>query len=598
MRRALGVTAALALAVGTASTATATPPGLNGIFALDGVTGTGNIHSTPSTPGGSLTRLTFDAAQENDAAWSPDGRKIAFTSRRDGGDAEIYIMNADGSDQVRFTVSTGVDEQPAWSPDGARLAWASDRAGNLDIFSANLNGTDLRQHTLNAAIPDTEPDWSPDGSAIAFTSNRSGSGDIYRLSPTGTEVGVLRLTSDATSEGHPTWSPDGSRVAFDSARGGDTNVWSVNSDGAAPEAGLRQHTANASGDQEPAWSPDGTRIAFSSLRAGANWDIWTVAASGPAESSPLQITSNGGSVNEFQPAWQSVAPAPALASLSPGGVVSGSPDVAVIVDGSNFVRRSQVRWNGQPRSTQFVSSTRLTFVVPAADVAQPGSARVTVHTTPVGGGESAALQFAVNPGIVLTKALLQPRWSASRLVGRLDLRGVVGRPAVLEARVLRASGKGKALVTRRFQVKQAGSFTQRLRLLPTLLPGRYLVRVTEVAGTLPAAQRAAKLSAPREGVVSRAFFSTKIGGRPLARIAGRSIIFAHFRYAAKPKAGKRLTVRWFSPGAKRAVAVDRKPISSLVIAFIKSSGPLPRGTWRAELRYGRTLVATARTRLG
>ena len=57
-------------------------------------------------------------------------------------------------------------------------------------------------------------------------------------------------------------------------------------------------------------------------------------------------------------------------------------------------------------------------------------------------------------------------------------------------------------------------------------------------------------------------------------------------------------MRWFSPGARRPVAIDRKPITGLVIAFIKGSGPLPRGGWRAELRYGNTLVATARTRVG
>ncbi len=84
----------------------------------------------------------------------------------------------------------------------------------------------------------------------------------------------------------------------------------------------------------------------------------------------------------------------------------------------------------------------------------------------------------------------------------------------------------------------------------------------------------------------------------MTRIRGRSIIFAHYRFAARPKPGKRLTVRWFAPGARKPVAIDRKPITGLVIAFIKGNGPLPRGGWRAELRYGNTLVATARTRVG
>src|SRR5688572_11138111 len=105
-------------------------------------------------------------------------------------------MNADGTGASRFTLSDGDDVQPSWSPDGSRIAWASDRGGNLEIFSAGLNGQDLRRHTLNVS-PDTEPEWSPDGSAIAFASNRTGSGDIYRLSPGGTEVDVRQLTSDA-----------------------------------------------------------------------------------------------------------------------------------------------------------------------------------------------------------------------------------------------------------------------------------------------------------------------------------------------------------------------------------------------------------------
>jgi hypothetical protein len=604
MRRALTAAACLALLATTAGTAAATPPGLNGLLAIGGVTGAGNIHSTTSTPGGSLTRLTFDAAQENDAAWSPDGTRIAFTSRRDGGNAEIYVMNADGSNQLRFTVDASTDQQPSWSPDGTRIAWSSDRDTNFDIYSANLNGTDLRRHTLNGAIPDSNPEWSPDGSAIAFESNRTGSGDIYRLSPAGIEVDVRQLTSNAGSDGSPTWSPDGSRVAFDSLRGGNTDIYSVTSSGTAPEGDLRRHTLNLQPDEDPVWSPDGARIAFASFRNTADWNIWTVASTGAAEASPLQITSSV--TFELEPAWQSIAPAPVAATLSPPSSFSGAGDLAVIVDGSNFVRRSQVRWNGAPRSTQFVSASRLTFVIPAADLAAPGTAQVSVVTSPVGGGTSGALNFTVSPpsagpALVVTRARLEPRWSASRLRGRLVLAVTTGRPALLEASVLRRSGKGKAFVTRRFRLTRAGSFTRRLTLIPKLLPGRYLVRVREVGGgavPLPTAQRATTLTGPPEGVVGRAFISTKIGGRALSRIVGRpSIIFAHFAFAARPKPGKRLTVHWFAPGSGRAVAVDRKPIRPLVIAFIKSGGPLPTGAWRAELRYGGTLVATATTRL-
>jgi hypothetical protein len=585
----------LAVLAATAGTASATPPGINGAIAFERISGAGQIATMTATGQSQVTR-TGTPEENSDAAWSPDGTRIAFTSRRDGGDPEIYIMNADGSDQRRFTVRAGVDEQPAWSPDGTRIAWASDQFGNLDIVSANLDGSGFRQHTSNGAFVDTEPEYSPDGSLIAFRSNRNPNGDVFVVDANGgPEAGLRQITSDPAADTSPTWSPDGSRIAFTSLRSGNEDIWSVGSGGI--EQSPRQITNDPGGDREPSWSPDGARIAFTSTRGGGTAHIWTT-GSGGTEATPSQLTSTV--IADRAPSWQSVAPAPALAALSPGGVVAGSGDVAVIVDGSNFVRRSTVRWNGQARSTQFVSPTRLTFVAPAGDLAQPGAARVTVSTSPVGGGESAALPFAVNPGIMLTKALLQPRWKASRLRGRLDLRGIVGRPALLRVQVLRATGRGKALVTRRFLAKQPGAFARRLRLAPSLVPGRYLVRVTEVGGNppLPPAQRGAKLSAPREGVVSRAYFSTKIGGRPMSRIRGRSIIFAHFRFAARPKKGKRLTVRWFSPGARRPVAVDRKPPARLVIAFIKGSGRLPKGTWRAELRYGRTLVATTRTRVG
>ncbi len=596
MRGALAGAACLLVLAATAGTAAATPPGINGLIAFEQVS-SGQLFTMTATGTNLSPRLTDTPEENSDAAWSPDGTKIAFTSRRDGGDPEIYIMNADGSNQVRFTTSAGTDEQPTWSPDGTRIAWASDRTGgNLEIFSANLNGSGLRQHTLNGAFVDTEPEYSPDGSLIAFRSTRVPNGDIFVVDANGgPEAGLRQITNDPGADASPTWSPDGSRIAFTSGRSGNEDIWSVGSGGL--EQSPLQITNDPGADRQASWSPDGARIAFVSSRGGGTTHIWTT-GSGGTEAGPVQLTSTV--INDTGPAWQTIAPVPALVSLAPGGVVSGSQDVAVIVEGSGFVRRSQVRWNGQPRATQFVSSTRLTFIAPASDLTQPGSARVTVATSPVGGGESASVQFAVNPGIVLTKAFLQPRWKASQLKGRLDLRGVVGRPAVLEASVFRAAG-GKPLLTRRFQVNQAGSFAQRLKLIPTLLPGRYTVRVNEAAGAatpLPAAQRSAKLSAPREGVVSRAFFSTKIGGRPMARITGRSIIFAHYRFAARPKPGKRLTVRWFSPGARRPVAIDRKAVAGLVIAFIKGSGPLPKGRWRAELRYGNTLVATARTRVG
>ncbi len=87
-------------------------------------------------------------------------------------------MNADGTDQMRLTTNAAADRSPAWSPDGTKIAFASKRTGNGDIYVMNADGTGQRRLTTNAAA-DRSPDWSPDGTKIAFASKRTGNGDIY-----------------------------------------------------------------------------------------------------------------------------------------------------------------------------------------------------------------------------------------------------------------------------------------------------------------------------------------------------------------------------------------------------------------------------------
>lgn len=122
-------------------------------------------------------------ADEGDPAWSPDGRKIAFRSDRDGA-ARLYVMNADGAGAVRIT-DGDMDSQPAWSPDGAKLAFTRwigcdgydyyDYWCRSNIFTMNADGTHVTQ--LSSLVDDSDPTWSPDGRWIAFVTLDCGSGD-------------------------------------------------------------------------------------------------------------------------------------------------------------------------------------------------------------------------------------------------------------------------------------------------------------------------------------------------------------------------------------------------------------------------------------
>lgn len=118
-----------------------------------------------------MRRLTSATGADEDPAWSPDGQKIAFDSDRDNpdGSPDLYVMNADGSDQHDLTNTCCVsDVRAAWSPDGTRIAfWRF--SGNVDsIVVINADGTGERTLTGSREHA-ADPAWSPDGEWIAYT---------------------------------------------------------------------------------------------------------------------------------------------------------------------------------------------------------------------------------------------------------------------------------------------------------------------------------------------------------------------------------------------------------------------------------------------
>lgn len=216
--------------------------------------------------GSDPTRLTRNEANDTAPAISPDGRRIAFVSDRDG-NREIYVMNADGSDQQNLTRNPAEDWTPSWSPDGKQIAFASFRDNNWELYVMNADGSSPKRLTRHSAA-DYSPAWSPDGERIAFVSDRDGNLEIYILEvATGA---VTRFTNDPATDQAPTWTPDGQEITWETYRDGNMEIYSAALDG----SNLRNLSQDAyANDHGAAWAPWGRYLVWYSNR-DKGWDIY------------------------------------------------------------------------------------------------------------------------------------------------------------------------------------------------------------------------------------------------------------------------------------------------------------------------------------
>ena len=164
------------------------PDGTEVLFAAIGVEGEYDLFVLDLATAG-VTSLTDSPDREASADWSPDGTRIVYR-RETGGQSDIWVMNADGSDQ-RFFRGTDADEfDPSWSPDGTRVAYISDQTGDFEIWVAPVAGEGETRLTFDAS-DDQYPAWSPDSQFIVFNSDRYGYTGLFVVRADGSEVSPL-----------------------------------------------------------------------------------------------------------------------------------------------------------------------------------------------------------------------------------------------------------------------------------------------------------------------------------------------------------------------------------------------------------------------
>jgi dipeptidyl aminopeptidase/acylaminoacyl peptidase len=212
--------------------------------------GRGGIWLAPVDGSGPPRQFTSGTKRDGDPRWSPSGDRLAFTSKREGGAAQLYVIPVAGGEPVKLTDVKEDVSQAAWSPDGTRILFVSRVRDESYEETDEKKRPPRRLRRLQFKL-DNEG-WTADRPQHLFVVPADGSAE-----PT-------QLTSGDYEEGKPAWSPDGSRIAFASARHADwdttpvSDVYVMSADGGEPEA----LTASDGGCGSPSWSPDGSMIAY------------------------------------------------------------------------------------------------------------------------------------------------------------------------------------------------------------------------------------------------------------------------------------------------------------------------------------------------
>ena len=238
-------------------------------------------------PSFTLKRLTELPGPELHPSLSPDGRQLLYTSAASG-NRDIYLLRVGGQRAINLTANSPLDDsQAAFSPDGERIAFRSERDGG-GLFVMGATGESVRRLTDFGF----DPAWSPDGKHLAFAAEvvddpylRKATSGLWTVA---LDTGRTTRLTDKADGVQPAWSPTGDRIAYWANTDGQRDIWTVSTSGGEPVPITQdRHT-----DWSPAWSPDSRWLYFSSDRGGS-MNLWRVAidvTTGAVSGDPLPVT--------------------------------------------------------------------------------------------------------------------------------------------------------------------------------------------------------------------------------------------------------------------------------------------------------------------
>jgi serine/threonine protein kinase/Tol biopolymer transport system component len=221
-------------------------------------------------------QITSGAAKFYGGTWTPDGRLVYSSDV--SGNRDLWVMNADGSNQKQLTFDSGTNFSPVVSPDGRYIVFVSDRKdGRHNIWRMDSDGSNPKQ--LTNGNYDRNPSFSPDGKWIVYTSFGTTNPNLWRVSVDGGEPVQL---NDKFSMG-PMVSPDGKMIAcyyWDERPDTQLGIALVPFEGGQPVKVFTLPSSNVR------WSPDGTALTYVDSRSGVS-NIWSQPVDG---GQPVQLT--------------------------------------------------------------------------------------------------------------------------------------------------------------------------------------------------------------------------------------------------------------------------------------------------------------------